>query len=285
MEHLNNKIILVTGATGKQGGATARQLLKAGVKVRALTRKPNGKNAETLKTLGAEIVKGNLNHVVSLDLAMQGIYGVFCVTNFWEFGTGKKELIQSKNLADVAKSHNVQHFVLASIARCDDNPNLAHFVTKHEAEKYVQSLGIPYTFLRTVYFMENLKPGEEGDKAHWAFLHKFLGEAGSIQMISCDDIGWFAANAILNPDEWVGKTVDIAGDNVNFSNAKDAFEKVFGIMPRYSTFMLNMLCWLMPEVRKMFEWYREPRFKANINDLRKIHPKLMTIEDFFKKNK
>lgn len=285
MEHLINKIILVTGATGKQGGATARQLLKAGVKVRALTRKPNGKSAETLKTLGAEIVKGNLNDLASLDLAMQGISGVFCVTNFWEFGTGKKELFQSKNLADIARKHRVQHFVLASIARCDDNPDLAHFITKYEAEKYIQKLELPYTFLRTVYFMENLRPGDEGDKLHWAFMEKYLGSKSSIQMIACEDIGWFAANAFLNPEEWIDKTIDIAGDEVTYPKALQAYEKVIGKKPKYSHFMLKLACWLMPEIKKMFEWYRVPRFKTNIEDLRKIHPELMTLEDFFMKNK
>lgn len=285
MNALNNKIILVTGATGKQGGATARQLLKSGVKVRALTRKPESKNAKALQALGAEIVKANLNDSASLDKAMQDVYGVFCVTNFWEFGTGKKELTQSQNLADSAKRHNIQHFVLASIARCDDNPNLAHFVTKYEAEKYIHSAGLPFTFLRTVYFMDNLKPGTEGYALHWAFMAEYLGNTSSIQMISCEDIGWFAAHAFTHPEEWKNRTIDIAGDEVTYSKAMKTFEKIMGNKPKHSYFMLKMACWMMTEIRKMFEWYREPRFHAKITELRKIHPELMTLEEYFNRVK
>ena len=234
MTALQDKIILVTGATGKQGGATARNLIKAGVKVRALTRKPDSNSANTLRTLGIEVVKGNLNDTNSFDKAMQGVYGVFSMTNFWEFGTGKKKVIQNKNLTDLAKKHNVQHFVLASIARCDDNPNLAHFVTKYECEKYIQSSGLPYTFLRAVYFMDNLKPNEQGSTFHWAVLPGILGTKTTLQMISTADIGWFAANSFLHPEEYINKTLDIAGDEVTYPQLLDAYKKVFNAEPKKS---------------------------------------------------
>ena len=279
---MKDKIILVTGATGKQGGATARHLLQAGVKVRALTRKPDSKNAQVLQSMGIEVVKGDLNDSNSLDEAMKDVNGVFSVTNFWEFGTGKKEIIQSKNLTDTAKKHHVQHLVLASIARCDDNPNLAHFVSKYESEQYIQQSSIPYTFLRAVYFMDNLKPNGEVATFHWGILPSILGKSTTIQMISCEDIGWFAANALLNPTEWIGKTMDIAGDNVTYPQTLEAFKNVFGSEPKRSKFMTMLIPLLMSEIRKMFEWYKEPRFHADITALRKMNPNLQTIEDYFR---
>lgn len=285
MTTLQDKIILVTGATGKQGGATARHLIKAGIKVRALTRKPDSKSANTLRTLGIEVVKGNLNDINSLDQAMQGVYGVFSVTNFWEMGTGKKEVIQNKNLTDIAKKHNVQHFVLASIARCDDNPNLAHFVTKHECEKYIHSSGLPYTFLRAVYFMDNLKPNEQGATFHWAVLPDILGNNTTLQMISTADIGWFAANSFLHPEDYLNKILDIAGDEVTYPQLLDAYKKVFNAEPKKSNLMKFMLMNMMPEIKKMMNWYREPRFKADIKHLRTIHPSLTRIEDYFRQIK
>jgi len=285
MTTLQDKIILVTGATGKQGGATARNLIKAGVKVRALTRKPDSSSANTLRTLGIDVVKGNLNDINSLDQAMQGVYGVFSVTNFWEFGTGKKEVIQNKNLTDIAKKHNVQHFVLASIARCDDNPNLAHFVTKHECEKYIQGSGLPYTFLRAVYFMDNLKPNEQGVTFHWAVLPDILGDKTTLQMISTADIGWFAANSFLHPEQYLNKTLDIAGDEVTYPQLLDAYKKVFNAEPKKSNLMKFMLMNMMPEIKKMMNWYREPRFKADIKHLKTIHPELTNIEEYFRQVK
>ena len=285
MTALQDKIILVTGATGKQGGATARNLIKAGVKVRALTRKPDSNSANYLRTLGMDIVKGNLNDINSLDQAMQGVYGVFSVTNFWEKGTGKIEVDHNNNLTDIAKKHNVQHFVLASIARCDDNPNLAHFVTKYECEKYIHSSGLPYTFLRAVYFMDNLKPNEQGATFHWAVLPDILGTKTTLQMISTADIGWFAANSFLHPEQYLNKTLDIAGDEVTYPQLLDAYKKVFNAEPKRSNLMKFLLMNMMPEIKKMMNWYREPRFTADIKHLRTIHPSLTKIEDYFRQIK
>lgn len=285
MATIKDKIIFVTGATGKQGGAAVRHLLKAGIKVRALTRKPESKGANVLRNLGVEVVKGNLNDINSLDQIMKGVYGVFAVTNFWEIGTGKKEVLQSKNLTDVATKHGVKHFVLASIARCDDNPNLAHFITKYECEKYIQSVGIPYTFLRAVYFMDNLKPTEQGSSFHWAILPSTLGEKTTLQMIATEDIGWFAANAFLNPEQYLNKTLEIAGDELTYSQLHSAYKKVFNSEPKKSAFLKFLMMNTMPEIKKMFLWYRDPVFKADINHLRTIYPELKGIEDYFRQVK
>lgn len=279
---MKEKIFLVSGATGKQGGATARHLLKSGVKVRALTRKPEGKRAQALHAAGIEVVKGDFNDPTSLDAALQGIHGVFSVQNFWEFGTGKKETTQCQNLTDAAKRQGVEHLVFASIARCDDNPNLAHFVTKYENEKYIQQSGVPFTFLRAVYFMDNLQPKADGVSFHWSIMEKTLGENGTMQMIACEDIGWFVAKALLNPGEWIGKTLDIAGDNVTYTQMLAAYQKSFGTTPLRSPLSKFLIPLLLPEIRKMFNWYREPRFHADIESLQKIHPGLMSLEDFFK---
>ncbi|AEE51213.1 NmrA/HSCARG family protein [Haliscomenobacter hydrossis] len=278
-----NKIILVVGATGKQGGAVCRHLIQAGIKVRALTRKPEGESAKALRTLGIEVVAGNLNDINSLDQATTDVYGVFAVTNFWEVGTGKKEVQQNKNLADSAKKHGVQHYVLASIARCDDNPNLAHFVTKYECEQYIQHLELPYTFLRAVYFMDNINPKDQGANFHWAILPSILGDETSLQMISTDDIGWFATNAFLHPEQFLNKAIDIAGDEVTYPQLLAAYKRAFNADPKKSAILKFLLMNMIPEIRKMFNWYREPRFKADIAHLKSLHPQLSSIEDYFRK--
>ncbi|QQS30153.1 MAG: NmrA/HSCARG family protein [Sphingobacteriales bacterium] len=285
MSTLQDKIILVTGATGKQGGAAVRHLLTSGVKVRALTRKPDSPRAEALRKQGVEVIKGNLNDMNSLEQAVKGVYGIFAVTNFWEFGTGKKEILQNKNLTDLAKKHGVQHYVFASIARCDDNPNLAHFMTKYECEKYIASSGLPYTFLRAVYFMDNLNPSDQGAAFHWEILPSTLGDKTTLQMISTEDIGWFAANAFLYPEQYLNKTIDIAGDEVTYSQLYAAYKKVFNAEPKRSAFWKFIMMIMMPEVKKMFIWYRNPVFKADIKQLRTMYPGLKTIEDYFRQIK
>ena len=107
----NEKTILITGATGKQGGATLRHLAKrGGFKLRAMTRKPDGDAAKALSALGAEVVAGDLNDAASLERAVAGAWGVFAVQNTWEAGVeGEEE--QGKRFAKIARDKGVQHFV------------------------------------------------------------------------------------------------------------------------------------------------------------------------------
>ncbi len=84
-------VVLVTGATGQQGGAVARQLLARGHKVKAMTRKPDGDNAKALAELGAEVVQGDLDDAASLERAIDGAWGVFAVQNSWEAGVEGEE--------------------------------------------------------------------------------------------------------------------------------------------------------------------------------------------------
>lgn len=277
----NKKTILVTGATGKQGGAAARHLMKAGFAVRGLTRDPNSKKAKLLSSLGAEMVKGNLNDIQSLDKAADGVYGIFAVTNYWESGTGKKEVIQNQNLCKVANKHAISHYILASICRCDDHPDLAHFETKNQCEKHVQSVGLPYTFLRAVYFMDNLNPNEQGASFHWAVLPTILAEKGSLQMISTDDIGWFAAHAFQHPDKFVNTTLDIAGDEVTYKQVLDAYVRVFNAEPRKSEFFRFIAMNFFKDIKRMFNWYKNPVFQTNINNLKLLNPSLKSVEDHF----
>src|SRR4051794_3929282 len=89
---MNRNKILVLGATGAQGGSVARALLSRGrFDVRVLTRKPDSPAAQQLRALGAEIVQGDLDDRASLQRALEGVYGVFGVTNFWEHFAKERE--------------------------------------------------------------------------------------------------------------------------------------------------------------------------------------------------
>jgi uncharacterized protein YbjT (DUF2867 family) len=150
----NDNAILVTGATGQQGGAAARHLLKQGWKVRAFVRDTNKLQAQALADLGAELVQGDLEDRESIDKAMAGVYGVFSFPNM-AMGL-EKEIEHGKTVADAAKAADVQHFVQSSVGGVERNSGVPHFESKWQIEVYVRELGLPATFLRPVYFMENL---------------------------------------------------------------------------------------------------------------------------------
>ena len=149
-------LIVVTGATGKQGGATTRELLAKGHKVRAVTRKPDSPAAREIAKLGAEVVAGDLDDAASLERSLAGAWGVFAVQNTWEAGVEREEE-QGKRIAEIARRQGLQHYVYSSVASAHRNTGIPHFDNKWRVEEKVRALGIPsYTVLRPVFFMENL---------------------------------------------------------------------------------------------------------------------------------
>src|SRR5690606_35954865 len=116
------RVVLVTGATGRQGGAVARQLLRrGGFRVRALTRDPARPAARALADAGAEVVRGDMDRPETLRPALDGAYGVFSVQNFWETGY-EREIQQGIALADAAHAAGVQHFVYSSVGSAHARP-------------------------------------------------------------------------------------------------------------------------------------------------------------------
>jgi uncharacterized protein YbjT (DUF2867 family) len=96
-------LLLVTGATGRQGGAVARHLLAQGRKLRALVRDPNSGAAKMLAGQGLEVARGDLENPASLESATRGVQGVYSVQDYWAVGA-RREVQQGKNLADAARS-------------------------------------------------------------------------------------------------------------------------------------------------------------------------------------
>src|SRR5258708_6084747 len=160
---MNNKIILITGATGKQGGAVVRHALERGFAVRALTRHTDRPAAQALKAIGVDVVRGDMDDAASLAQALRGVYGVFCVQNFWEKGVGYAgEARQAHALIQAAQAAHIYHLVYSSIAGCDNARGIEHFESKWATEKLLGAVGVPHTILRTVFFMENFIDRQTG---------------------------------------------------------------------------------------------------------------------------
>src|SRR5262249_30478831 len=139
--------VLVTGATGRQGGAVARSLLDRRIAVRALSRNPGKPSAQALAALGAEVVGGDLHDAAALTRAMEGVRGVFSVQNWWETGAAR-EVRQGKNVADAAKAARVPHLVYSSVGGAERGADITHWKTKWEIENYIRQLGLRATILR-----------------------------------------------------------------------------------------------------------------------------------------
>src|SRR5215831_8080891 len=128
---MNNRdgMVLVTGATGRQGGSVVRHMLKQGWKLRALVRNPEAKAAKMLAEQAVEVVRGDLEDPPSLTNAVRGVMGVYSVQDFWSVGA-KREVQQGKNLADAARKARVEHFVYSSVGGAERNSGIDHWDSK-----------------------------------------------------------------------------------------------------------------------------------------------------------
>nr|WP_232328351.1 NmrA/HSCARG family protein [Kibdelosporangium sp. MJ126-NF4] len=261
----------MTGATGNQGGATARHLLSRGWTVHALVRDTEKPAAQELKELGAVLVKGDLEDPASLSAAVKGVYGVFSVQALaHEPETLVAEVKQGKAIADAAKQAGVSHFVYSSVGGAERETGIDHFESKAEIERHILAIGLPATILRPVFFMNNLLYFQPPESGEWV-LALPLDPNRPMQMIASDDIGHFAADAFDKPEEFIGKQIELAGDEIAFPAVADLFTKITGIQTRFDP---------QPIEERMFEWFVESGYQADIPALRKQHSKLLTLEQF-----
>ena len=205
------RLILVCGATGKQGGAVARSLLGRGFRVRALTRDPQKPEAQALAEQGAEVVQGDMEDRSAVDqVLVEGVYGVFSVQNFWETGYDG-EVQQGKTVADAARAAGVDHFVYSSVGSAHRKTGIPHFESKWEIEEHVRQIGLPFTIFRPTFFMQNWEWTRE--MILGGTLAQPLDPDKPLQQVAVEDIGAFTAIAFENPDSWIGREVDLAGTN------------------------------------------------------------------------
>lgn len=277
----DGRIVLVTGATGKQGGAVARRLLDEGFYVRALTRDPNKPEARALAERGAEVVEGDLNDRATLDRALEGVHGVFSVQNFFEAGYDG-EVRQGVTLADAAKATGVSHFVYSSVGSAHRKTGIPHFESKFEIEEHVRAIGLAHTVLRPVFFMDNwVLFGREQILS--GTLSQPLDPDKSLQQIAVDDIGVFAAIALKNPDGWLGRAVDLAGDELTMPEMADVFGRIIGREVHYVQMPMEQTRQSVGEEgAKMYEWFNEVGYDADIAALRRAYPNPITLERYLR---
>jgi len=275
---MNTKRILVTGATGQQGGAVVRHLLKdPGFSVRALVRDPGKPAARELAKQGVELVSGDFDYPSSLERALEGTWGAFSVQNFFEAGYDG-EIRQGKAFADAAKTAGVQHFIYSSVASADKNTGLPHFECKRQIEQYIPRLGFSFAILRPAFFMQN-----------WYY---FLREPilnGTIplpcmpqtrlQQISTDDIGHCAALIFRDPNKWKGRTIELAGDELTMQRTAELFTRILGRTVKYIQVPWDQFRQQAgAEMTKMYRWFDEAGYIVDIPKLHQEFPFLATLE-------
>jgi uncharacterized protein YbjT (DUF2867 family) len=253
----------VCGATGKQGGAVARSLLERGFRVRALTRDPQKPEAQALAEQGAEVVQGDMEDRSAVDqVLIEGVYGVFSVQNFWETGYDG-EVQQGKTVADAARAAGVDHFVYSSVGSAHRKTGIPHFESKREIEEHVRQIGLPFTIFRPTFFMQNWEWTRE--MILGGTLAQPLDPDKPLQQVAAEDIGAFAAIAFENPDSWIGREVDLAGDEQSMSEIAETFGRVIGREVSYYQVPWDQFEEQMgKEFTAQYRWFNDVGYEADI---------------------
>src|SRR6187402_2756826 len=243
----SKKIIVVFGATGAQGGGVARAIFNdknSEFAVRAVTRDINSEKAKELARLGAELVTADLDDPASIQKALEGAYGAYFVTFYWEHFSPEKERTHAENMAKAAKAAGLQHVIWSTLEDTrqlvpltdDSMPTLMekykvpHFDAKGESDNFFIELGVPTTFLRASFYWDNFiyfgsgpKKGPDG-KLYLTFPLDDKKMAG----VASVDIGKFAYGVFKRKEDFIGKTIGVAGGHLSGQEMAEALSKALG---------------------------------------------------------
>ncbi|MFI6483921.1 NmrA/HSCARG family protein [Nonomuraea sp. NPDC050663] len=284
-----SKPVLVIGATGQQGGAAARQLLRRDKPVRAFVRDPEAPAARALREAGASLVRGDLDDTESVRAALDGASGVFLALTMM---TGPRitaegvaaEERRGKLVVDLAAQSGVDHLVYSSLAGVDEPTGIPYYESKGRIEAHIRASGLRFTMVRPGSFMENFttltRPVVTGDEI---VVNLAIRPTKPMNLIAVDDIGVFAARALTFSTEYAGESIELAGDRLTGEQIAEAFGRATGLPARFQQVPIERLRAFDPEVARTFEWMdtRETP-PPDIDGLRALHPGLLTLETWLK---
>lgn len=274
----DRQVVLVTGVTGKQGGAVVRHLRARGFVVRALTRDVSSEKARPLAQAGVEVVQGDMTDAASLERAVEGAWGVFSMATPFEAGMDA-EVAQGTMLADAAKAAGVRHYVYSSVGGANRDSKVPHFETKWAIENHLRSLGLSLTIVRPVYFFENFVGGWAMQKTNGGYtLAMPLSPDRPLQGVAADDIGAFVALAFGDPERWRGQEFELAGDEMTGPHYCEAMSRDLGTPVTYFQVPWEAIRGQSEDVYRMYDFFEREGYGADIAGLREIHPGLQSFD-------
>ena len=307
----DKKIIAVVGATGAQGGGLVRAIMEdpsGPFTARALTRNPESEKARELAALGAEVVAVDVDDPDSLKAAFAGTYGAYCVTFFWEHFSPEKELLQARAMAEAARENKLKHVIWSTledtrkwVPLSDDrmptlqgNYKVPHFDAKGEANALFTEAGVPTTFLLTSFYWDNLIHFGMGPRADENGNLGFalpMGD-GKLSGIAAEDIGRCAYGIFKAGDEYIGRTVGIAGEHLTGAEMAASLSGAYGEPVSYIPLPFDVYRGLdfpgADDLGNMFQFYHdfEDYFTGarSLEASRSLNPALQTFAVWLQKN-
>jgi len=261
-------VVVVVGATGKQGGAVAKNLLERGHEVRALTRNPDSVKAKELASAGATIVHASLEDTAALTKALAGATSLFAVTT--PLGGMAAETQQGVSAANAAKAAGV-HLLFNSVGSANRKTGIPHFESKFAVEEHIARIGVRATILAPVYFMENLYFGKEQlAKGIYAVP---VPSTRKLAQVAVADIGAVAVRVLEDESRFVGKRFDLAGDELTGDEAVAILSEVTGRPFTYYQVPLDAIRQRMgDDGARMYEWFDRVGYTFDRAELHREFP-------------
>lgn len=275
MTSSERRTIVVTGATGRQGGAVARHLLRDGWHVRAMTRSPQSKQAQALAALGAEVVQGDMDDPTSLRPIFTGAYGVYSVQTPYPYGI-EAEIRQGKNVAEAAHAAGVQHLVYGSAGTGQPGTGIPSWESKPEIEAHMRALGLPLTVLRPMAFMELVTDKQLFPAvAAWHVMPMLMGSSRQVPWLCTDDLGAIAAKVVAQPDEFIGKELKLASDVQSIDTCRAIYRAAKDKNPprfRMPVWIFERFGFIGRDLTTMWRYLRTATLGVDPEVTRAIHP-------------
>ncbi|MGW6702379.1 NmrA/HSCARG family protein [Nocardia sp. NPDC055049] len=263
--------IAVAGATGAQGGATARALLTLGHRVRALTRFPDSPAAVALRDLGAEIHYADFDDRGSLGVALAGVDSLFAVTT--PFGTDTAaETRHGVTLIDAAGAAHVGHIVFTSAAHADRATGIPHYDSKFAIEEHLRASGVPWTVIAPAAFMDNYATGWTLDGLRDGTFAWPMPADRPLTLICAEDIGAFAALALDRRAEFAGRRIDIAADELTPDRLAAALAVALGRPIAHHEVPLDYVRGHSEDLAAMFDYFATVGLDVDVSGLRRAYP-------------
>lgn len=287
MTSVERRIIVVTGATGLQGGAATRHLLRRGWHVRALTRNPDTARARALAAMGADVVQGDMSDVATLRPIFSGAYGVYSVQNPY-IGGPEAEVRQGINVADVAHACGAQHLVYGSAGIGRTGTGVPSWETKVQVEEHMKALGLPLTILRPMAFMELMTERKFFPAlAVWQVMPALVGASRPLGWLCTDDLGAIAANAFDDPARSIGLELSLASDVQSLEQCRSIYRDVLGKRPRrwpMPAWMFRRFGFIGRDLTTMWRWLRTGAIDLDTGRTRALHPDALTVRDWLSRS-
>jgi len=272
--------IIVTGATGNQGGTVARYLLQQGkCKVLALVRDAQEPKAKALEQAGAILIQGNYDDRPSLDHALKGVDGVFSMQDFR--GGPDAEIRQGKALAAAAKAAGVKHFVYSSVGSAERKTGIPHFESKFTIEEYIRAIGLPHTIVRPVFFMYNYNGMRSMVDKGTLFMP--LSSGTVLQQLSEDDFGAMVTQVFEHPENYLGRAIELASTAMTMEQVANTFSQVLGKTIAYQQIPFEAFQQQAgEEVTTMFRWFENTGYNADLETLTHEFKPLSSLETYLR---